>query len=107
MAGLSTSKNNQDKSNHGGRRSGAGRKAGSPNKATASIREISRQYTDQAINALVAVLSNDDEPAAARVSAANSLLDRGYGKAATIIQGDEDGGAVAFVLRDMNANKNA
>jgi hypothetical protein len=31
---------------------------------------------------------------AARVSAANSLIDRGWGKAASIIQGDEDGGAI-------------
>ncbi|WP_397586792.1 hypothetical protein [Sphingobium fuliginis] len=76
-----------------------GRKKGVPNKATRSIREIAREYTDEAINGLVAVLKNKDEPAAARVAAANSILDRGYGKAATIVQGDEEGGAVKVVTR--------
>lgn len=55
---------------------------------------------------MVAVLSNDDEPAAARVSAANSLLDRGYGKAATIVQGDEDGGALQInIVRLADADR--
>ena len=96
MAGRAPSAKVANNSNRGsapGERRG-GRQKGVPNKATRSIREISRQYTDQAINALVDVLSNDEEPAAARVAAANSLLDRGYGKAATIVQGDEDGGAL-------------
>lgn len=45
------------------------------------------------------VLRSDEEPAAARVSAANSILDRGYGKASTVISGDEDGGAVKVATR--------
>jgi hypothetical protein len=32
-----------------------------------------------------------DAPEAARVSAANSLLDRGWGKAATVLENGEDG----------------
>src|SRR3546814_5683470 len=57
-----------------------GRTKGVPNKATASIRDIARQYTEEAVNGLVAVLRDLNEPAAARVSAAHSILDRGYGK---------------------------
>ncbi|WP_370309282.1 hypothetical protein [Sphingobium abikonense] len=90
---------NQAKSNRGGKREGAGRPKGAPNKATASIREIARLYTDDAVNALVRVLTDGSAPHAAVVSAANSILDRGYGKAATIVQGDEDGGAVKFATR--------
>src|SRR3546814_18189960 len=53
-----------------------GRTKGVPNKATASIRDIARQYTEEAVNGLVAVLRDLNEPAAARVSEANSILDR-------------------------------
>ena len=57
-----------------------GREAGTPNKATASIREAAQQYTETAIQTLVEVMSDETAPHAARVAAANSLLDRGYGK---------------------------
>ena len=69
-----------------------GRTKGAPNKATASIRDIARLYTDQAVMALVGVLS--DESPAARVAAAKELLDRAYGKATTVLAGDQDGGAI-------------
>jgi hypothetical protein len=42
------------------------------------------------LNALVTVLSHPDTPAAARVSAANAILDRGYGKATQPISGDDE-----------------
>nr|WP_293854423.1 hypothetical protein [Sphingomonas sp. SCN 67-18] len=70
-----------------------------PNKATQSIREIARQYTDEAVNSLVAVMRDDGEPAAARVSAANAILDRGYGKPSTVISGDDEGGPVRTITR--------
>lgn len=69
-----------------------GRKAGTPNKATASIKEIARQYTDAAVEALVKILAGGEGiPAAAQVAAAKELLDRGYGKATQPISGDEEG----------------
>lgn len=71
-----------------------GRQKGVPNKATASIRDLARTYTDEALKALTGVLKDKKEPAAARVAAAREILDRGYGKASTILQGDEDGGAI-------------
>lgn len=42
------------------------------------VRELARQYTHRAVDALVAVLDGDS--AAASVAAANALLDRGWGK---------------------------
>jgi hypothetical protein len=36
---------------------------------------------------------------AARVAAADKLIDRGYGKAAQPIDGDGDGGPVNFIVR--------
>lgn len=76
-----------------------GRQKGTPNKATASIRDIAKQYTTEAIAALVAVMRDKDEPAAARVSAANSILDRGYGKPSQPIDGDGEGGAIQIIIR--------
>lgn len=74
-------KNNQNLSSHGGARSGAGRKKGVANKATASIREAAQQYTDEALLVLADVMKDDEQPAAARVSAVKEILDRGFGKA--------------------------
>ena len=76
-----------------------GRVKGVPNKATRSLREIARQYTDEAVKALVKVLKDEGEPAAARVSAANAILDRGYGKPSVVVNGDEDGGAIRTITR--------
>lgn len=63
----------------GGKREGAGRPKGAVNKATADIKEAAQAYTEQALAVLVEVMQTGDS-AAARVAAANSVLDRGYGK---------------------------
>lgn len=90
-------KNNQRaKSAKGGARPGAGRPKGSPDKVTRTLKELAREYTAEALEALVAVLKSSDSDAA-RVSAANAILDRGYGKPSTVLAGDEDGGAVRMI----------
>jgi len=92
MSGQDTSAKIAKRSGRGskpGERRG-GRQKGTPNKATASLRDVARQYTEQAIETLVNIaLSGESE--AARVSAANAILDRGYGKPSQVVQGDEDG----------------
>ena len=50
-------------------------------KATADIRSWARAQTDLAIRTLTGVCGSKAAPAAARVSAAGVLLDRGWGKA--------------------------
>ncbi len=82
----------------GGKREGAGRRKGVANVATETLKERARRYTDKALQTL-ADICEKGESEAARVSAANSLLDRGYGKAATVLAGDEDGGAVRMTHR--------
>lgn len=64
----------------GGKRTGAGRPAGSVNKATADIRDAAQEYTTDALQVLVGVMNSAEQPAAARVAAANAILDRGHGK---------------------------
>lgn len=66
-----------------------GRKAGTPNKSTAELKELARQYTNEALEALVNVIRGTDSDAA-RVSAIRELFDRGYGKATQTIGGDAD-----------------
>lgn len=57
-----------------------GRKAGIPNKVTADVRAAAQEHGRAAVDALAAIMGDAAVPAAARVSAANALLDRGYGK---------------------------
>jgi len=74
-----------------------GRQKGTPNKVSAPIREAARAFTEDALQTLVEVMADVAQPAAARVSAANAILDRGYGKPTTVVAGDEDGGAIKAI----------
>ena len=69
----------------GGYRDGAGRPAGSSNKSSPEqsqrLSELAKTYTEKALETLVDVARNGRTDAA-RVSAANALLDRAYGKPA-------------------------
>lgn len=84
-----------------------GRKKGTPNKATAEIKEAARKHGRAVIAALAELVVTKDKNGAykfadeVRVKAGKELLDRGYGKATSINvhQGDEEGGAIKF---DMN-----
>jgi hypothetical protein len=59
----------------------SGNPGGRP-KVLGDVQELARQQSPEAINTLVAIMQNEKAPPAARVTAANSLLDRGYGKPA-------------------------
>lgn len=63
---------------------GKGRRAGVPNKATAEIKALAQVYTAEALETLAQIMRKGQQEAA-RVAAANSLLDRGYGKPAQTI----------------------
>jgi len=71
---------------HGGKRDGAGRPAGSKNRSTSDqnerLTELAKSHSELALKVLVdvAVKGKTD---AARVSAANALLDRAYGRPST------------------------
>lgn len=56
------------------------------------VREIAREYTEDAIGGLVGVLRNGSGPA--KVAAANALLDRGWGKPAQPVTGEGGEGPV-------------
>lgn len=64
----------------GGARPGAGRRKGAQNKATVIVKDAAQAFTADALDTLAAVMKDVAQPAAARVAAANALLDRGHGK---------------------------
>jgi hypothetical protein len=55
-------------------------------KSLTEIRSLARSHTRTAINVLVGIMRSKDATAPARVSAANAILDRGWGKAPQAIQ---------------------
>ena len=73
-----------------------GRQKGQPNNATKTLRELAREYTPEALDALAQIM-RQGESEAARVSAANAILDRGYGKPSQVLAGDEDGNPAKLI----------
>ena len=57
----------------------SGNPGGRP-KVIAEVKELAREHTAEAVQTLVSIMTNPKSAPAARVSAANALLDRGYGK---------------------------
>jgi hypothetical protein len=55
-------------------------------KTTADIRSLARNHTAKALSTLASIMNATKAPAAARVQAAQALLDRGWGKPNLIIE---------------------
>jgi hypothetical protein len=60
-------------------------------KSVTEIRSLARSHTRTALNVLVGVMRSKDATATAKVSAANAILDRGWGKATQAISNSDDG----------------
>lgn len=63
----------------GGARPGSGRKKGALNKQTADVKALAQSYGEQAIMTLVNIMTAGESDTS-RASAANALLDRGFGR---------------------------
>jgi len=67
----------------GGMREGSGGPAGSGNKATSKLKlnlsELAREYTNDALDALVELMQSSQSDSA-RIAAATAILDQGYGR---------------------------
>jgi hypothetical protein len=59
-------------------------------KAPLEIRSLARSHTKSALNVLSGIMTDKEAPAPARVTAAQVLLDRGWGKATQPVSSDED-----------------
>ncbi len=67
----------------------SGNPGGRP-KVIAEVRDLAREQTEKSVKALVSIRDSTKAPPAARVAAANSLLDRGWGRPAQTISGDPE-----------------
>lgn len=67
-------------------------------KAKADIRSLARSHTESAIRTLAGIMNEKKAAAAARVAAANALLDRGWGKAAQPLTGDDGEGPLVIQI---------
>jgi hypothetical protein len=77
-------------------------KSGNPGgrpKVVAEVRDLARQHTELAILTLAEIAGDAEKPAAARVSAAEALLDRAWGKAPATMAGEGGEGNAQLVVK--------
>jgi hypothetical protein len=67
-------------------------------KSLTEIRSLARSHSRTAVRVLVGIMRSKDATAAARVSAANAILDRGWGRATQPLQ-NGDGGTLELIHR--------
>lgn len=101
-AGVAVEKESSAINNRGGRRPGAGRPLGSPNKVTRTLKELAALHSEDCIAALVE-LRDHAKAEQVRLAAANSLLDRGHGKPRQEIDLSDDGKVTVIINRGGNA----
>jgi hypothetical protein len=82
----------------GGKRPGAGRKKGVPNKATADIKALAQKHGPDALKRLHHLMLHA-ESEAAQVAASKEILDRAYGKSAQPLTGEGGEGPVRHSLK--------
>jgi hypothetical protein len=83
-----------------GKHPGSGRKKGVPNKVQLELRKVAQEYTQEALETLVAIATDEDAPPAARVAAATAILDHGHGKLAQMIEETREDGEIVVSFVD-------
>jgi hypothetical protein len=73
-------------------------------KSLTEICSLARSHSRTAVNVLAGIMSSKDATAAARVSAANAILDRGWGKATQPLENGDDG-ALVLIHRIEPSNR--
>ncbi len=84
---------------------GSGRKAGTPNKATAEIKEAARAEGPGVIKLFTALYKNPRKPDAVRMAAGRELLDRGYGKPCQQPAGSDPDEPITVILKQFVLNE--
>lgn len=76
-------------------------KSGNPSgrpKTVGPVRDLAREHTFEAVKTLVEVMKDKAAPPSARVTAADKILERGWGKAPQPLDGDGEGGPVKMLV---------
>lgn len=63
-----------------------------------TLRQLARDYTAEALEVLVEVMRDVAAPHSARVSAAQNIHDRGWGKPTQMLGGDDEAAAIKFAI---------
>lgn len=69
-------------------------------KAVLKLSSLARTHTAEAVETLAGIMRNGTQESA-RVTAAGMLLDRGWGKAAQPITGEDGEGEITIVIRRL------
>lgn len=72
----------------GGFQKGRSGNPGGQSRVAAELRALAQGFGPEAVETLVAIMRNGETPPAARVSAAEKLLDRGFGKPVQQVTGE-------------------
>ncbi len=75
----------------------SGNPGGRP-KALRAVEDAAREHTPAAIETLATICGDAAQPAAARVTAANSLLDRAWGRARQAVEVAGQNGGTVFIV---------
>lgn len=67
-------------------------------KTPTDIRSLARGHTETAVRVLAGIMQQGDAPPQARVSAATAILDRGWGKPAQALTGQDGEGPAELVI---------
>jgi hypothetical protein len=71
-------------------------------KAPVEIRSLARSHTERAIQVLAGIMDSSSAPESARVAAANSILDRGWGKAVQAVAGIDENEQLTPLVPTIN-----
>lgn len=79
-------------------------KSGNPGgrpKILPAVQDTCRIYTVEAVEAWLSVMRDTKAPPAARVTAADKIVERGWGKAAQPVTGENGEGPAEFLFRTV------
>jgi len=75
----------------GGFQKGRSGNPGGRPREVAEVRDLARKYTPQAVQTLRKIMDEERAPAAARIAAAEALLNRAWGRPTAMLDDDDDG----------------
>ena len=74
-------------------------------RAPIDLRSLARSHTETAVRVLAGIMEQPSSADAARVRAAEALLDRGWGKPAQPISSDPDSSIIVNIIQKVRAPK--